>query len=222
MKKFTQLLLISGLVFLSQFYVVGQTSKITVVHNGASTFYNNMTPALSAAVTGDTIYLPGGGIPASSQIIIDKRLTIVGAGHYPDSTTATYQTLLPDIFICTEADNGSISGVRCNNIRFGRDYDPSTQNVNNYKIERCYIGNLLPAYNTSSTSQNILISENIINGTEPGASFATVLLKKTFLIQMLFIITQQYLTITFLIFLLTLLAVVVGRLLHPHSIILSS
>ena len=162
MKKIIQFMLIIGILFLCQLYVSGQTNQITLVHNNTSAFFNNLTPALAAAANGDTIYLPGGGIPASSTIIINKLLTIVGAGHYPDSTSATYQTLLTDIYIVSGADGGSISGIKCNSITFGT--TPSDQNVNNYSIERCYIGYLRPSQDASGTSQNILISENIIAG----------------------------------------------------------
>jgi hypothetical protein len=160
MKKCTCVYFIAFLMLFSQTSVFGQMSKITLSHNGNASFFTNLTPALTAAVNGDTIYLPGGPINASSTIIINKQLTIVGAGHYPDSTMATFQTLLPDVYIVTGADGGSISGVRGNYFNFGT--STSNQNVNNYRIERCYINLLQPGFDANSTSQNILITENII------------------------------------------------------------
>ncbi len=140
---------------------MGQVSKITVMHNGNAAFYGDLTAAVTAAAAGDTIYLPGGGINPASQVIINKKLTIVGAGHYPDSTIATNPTIVSYITLITGADNGSISGCKLNSISFGT--TANNQTVNNYRIERCYIVSLYLNYSGTSTSQGIIVRENVID-----------------------------------------------------------
>ncbi|MEI7983085.1 MAG: hypothetical protein WCI71_15655, partial [Bacteroidota bacterium] len=93
MKKLTKLLLFAGLILAGHSIVYGQQAKIALQHSGSMTTFTDITLALAASVNGDTLYLPGGPIYASGTILIDKSLTIIGVGHYPDSTTATYQTV---------------------------------------------------------------------------------------------------------------------------------
>jgi hypothetical protein len=164
MKKLTQVLIITGFILTGQCLVYGQLGKTSLQHGGSLTTYTDLTTALTASVNGDTVYLPGGSVFASnSTITIDKNLVIIGAGHYPDSTGATYQTVISkNIRILTGADGGMLCGVRCNNLIFGTSV--SNQNVNNYRIVRCYIGDFQPSFSGQSTSENILISENVIKG----------------------------------------------------------
>ncbi len=161
MKKITKLLLIAGFILAGQCVVYGQQGKIALHHNGGLTIYTDLTIALAGAQNGDTLYLPGGTVYCSSGVTINKTLTIIGAGHFPDSTAATYKTVIPTtVYVLTGADNGSLSGIQCENLEFGTGY--SAQNVNNYRIERCKIGTLRPSQDNTSTSQNIQIYENVI------------------------------------------------------------
>jgi hypothetical protein len=51
------------------------------VQNGTKTeFYNSLDTAIQKAVAGDTIYLPGGVILAQPDLVIDKKLAIIGVG----------------------------------------------------------------------------------------------------------------------------------------------
>jgi len=181
MKKITQLLLIAGFILAGQCFVYGQYGKIARQHSGNLTTFTDLTLALAASVNGDTLYLPGGPVYASNATItIDKSLTIIGAGHYPDSTVATYQTTIAGtIRIVTGADGGVLCGVKCNDLWFGT--SASNQDVINYRIMRCNItGELYPSFTGQSLSQNILISECIINTSSVWTSnyFTTVLLEK--------------------------------------------
>ncbi len=158
----TKVLLFAGFLFAGQYHVFGQTGKIALHHNGGVALYTNLNTALSGAVNGDTIYLPGGTVFVSTNPYINKSLTIVGAGHHPDSTQATSRTVIPvSIYIASGADNGKLTGIQCQTVFFGSTY--SDQNVNNYILERCNIGDLFPSYDNNSTSQNIMITENIIS-----------------------------------------------------------
>ena len=163
MKKITQLLLIAGLILAGQCFVYGQSGKIALQHNGGLTLYTDLTLAMAGAVDGDTLYLPGGTVYVSGNawFYINKRLTIIGAGHNPDSTSATYKTVVPvPVYIVTGADNGSLTGIQCDGLSFGS--TNSDENINNYKIERCKIERLYPSIDNVSTSSNIIISENVI------------------------------------------------------------
>lgn len=181
MKNRKQLFLIAGFLLTTHCFVLAQPGKIGLQHSNAVTTFTDLTAALAASVNGDTLYLPGGTVFASNPTVtINKGLTIIGAGHYPDSTTATYQTIIPGtIFIVTGADGGLLTGVKCNELRFGTSV--ATQNVNNFRITRCNItGQFYPSFSGLSTSQNILISECIINNCSSwsGNYFASVLFEK--------------------------------------------
>jgi len=181
MKKITQLLLLAGFIFAGQCFVYGQYGKIARQHNDTLTTYTDLIAAITASVNGDTLYLPGGPVYASNPTItIDKSLAIIGAGHYPDSTVATYQTTIAGtIKIVTGADGGVLCGVKCNTLWFGSSV--ANQNVNNYRIMRCNItGELYPSFTGQSSSQYILISECIINTSSVWTSnyFTTVLFEK--------------------------------------------
>lgn len=86
---------------------------VALHHNGTATMFNSATPvndAYAAAVDKDTIYIPGGYF--SFPGTITKRLVIIGAGHYPDSTQATTKTVLNNAFtFATGSDSSHISGV---------------------------------------------------------------------------------------------------------------
>ncbi|MGD9929849.1 MAG: hypothetical protein AB7U05_07495 [Mangrovibacterium sp.] len=81
--------------------------------DGPQLFYglNAFTDACNAAATGDTIYLSGHGFN-TSNISLDKKLLVYGAGHYPDSTTVTGKTTLTgSINLSENADGFYIEGV---------------------------------------------------------------------------------------------------------------
>lgn len=89
-------------------------SAVILQHNGNVTaFYNNAAfqNAYAAAVSGDTILLPGGFFPPPE--FIDKKLTIIGAGHHPDSAQVTKPTVITgSITLYENADGSFISGMR--------------------------------------------------------------------------------------------------------------
>jgi hypothetical protein len=174
MKTFSSFLVVFSSALLIHTGIYSQSMKIALVHNGVTTIYTNLTPTIAAAQSGDTIYLPGGYIPSTSNpILISKSLTIIGAGHHRDSITATGATIIAtDFSYISGADNGKITGCVINNLYFG--YNGSG-NVNNMNISRCYIGNLHACKsNCTSTSSNIVFSENIIEKWSEGAFYSVV------------------------------------------------
>ena len=89
----------------AQLVALHSTSGVTH-YSGSSAFVN----AENDALAGDTIYIPGGSFINTT---IKKRLTIYGAGHYPDSTTATGITYLSgNLLLDNDADGTHIEGVR--------------------------------------------------------------------------------------------------------------
>ena len=180
MKMMTKTQVAIAIALLIQVCAFTQSIKIAVVHNGVSAIYTNLTPAISAALSGDTIYLPGGYIPASNNpIVISKPLTIIGAGHHWDSTSATGATIISNnLSYISGADNGKITGCVINNLYFGLN---GSANVNNMNISRCYIESLHACqYNCTSTASNIVFSEDVIMGWSDGR-FYSVLFEKCFM-----------------------------------------
>jgi len=56
------------------------------VQNGTKTeFYDDLETAIQKAVSGDTIYLPGKVIQVQNDLVINKKMAIIGAGCDVDS-----------------------------------------------------------------------------------------------------------------------------------------
>ncbi len=133
-----------------------------VVQNGAKTeVYNNINTAITNAVAGDTLYIPGGGF-SISPATITKTLHWVGHGHYPSETGATMQTRITNALTFTGAcDNSSFEGIFfTSNLNFGS----SDDEAENIKMKRCrVIGNFSLRAATSGTPDlNFHISECVV------------------------------------------------------------
>ncbi|MBK7689935.1 MAG: hypothetical protein IPJ31_02045 [Bacteroidetes bacterium] len=176
MKK--SIFIISILCIVFSFKTYAQ-KKISVQSGNNTSFYATVDSAVLNAQNGDIIYIPGGSYVISS-LLINKGVQIFGAGHYPDSTAATGQTILTgDVRILSGADNGSISG--CNilgNVFFGTNVGDQT--VNNFGISRCKMNSLHISHDGQATtnSSNIYISENVILGNVFGGNCINTLYKK--------------------------------------------
>jgi hypothetical protein len=144
------LLLITVLCF--SFSSIIAQNLIALQHNGASTFYTTIPEAVAAAASGDTIYLPGGSFPGFD---IDKKLTIIGVGHHPDSIAATGITLISGAinFSNGDCDGSTLIGLRVYwTISNGYDND-------NVWISRCFLErNIYSGFG----SENWIISECIL------------------------------------------------------------
>jgi hypothetical protein len=136
--------------------------KVALHHNGITTIFSGSNPfndAYVAAQSGDTIYLPGGNIPFPT--VLDKGLVIFGAGHFPDSTLATYKTVLNGSFTIQEnADNLHIEGLDITGaITFGTNHQ-----VDNVIIKRCRVGSIVYNGTGATPCINNEIIENVIIG----------------------------------------------------------
>ena len=177
--------LVLSLLFLAALSLIAQ-QKVALLSNGVTTIFGGAAPfvdAYTAAVDGDTIYLPGATlIPPAS---IDKTLAIIGAGHYPDSTTATNKTIIPNsINIKENADSLFLSGIefsgsitfytnhQVNNVVISRCRINSTINYAGNAatpctyntINECVVGNIYLSNATSCIVTNCIISSNVRYG----------------------------------------------------------
>lgn len=136
-----------------------------VVQNASKTeVYTNINNAIINAVSGDTLYIPGGGFTISNTTIT-KSLHWVGHGHYPDSTQATMQSRITSALnfnsTCT---NSSFEGIYfTSQLLFGSDGIDAT----NITFKRCRIGSnlYLRAIYDDTPDLNFEVSECVINGT---------------------------------------------------------
>lgn len=181
---------------LSFLLVVGFTltaqQKVALNRNGTTEIYGGSNPfndAYLAASSGDTIYLPGGNLPYPATI--DKKLVIIGAGHYPNTTVATNRTVLNgSLSIGENADNLHLEGIditstlsfntnhkvdgvvikRCRINSIGYSGNGSTPCINN-TIRECVINSSIDFSNAKSLLlSNNIIGGSIANGSELGIS----------------------------------------------------
>jgi hypothetical protein len=156
--------------------------RIVLQHNGQASAYSELDSLKAHLQTGDTIYFPGAGYTID-EWVIDKKLTIFGAGHYPDSTVATGTTyLIGSIRLLTGADNTFIQGIYLTgNIAFGS--NASNQTVNNVTLSRCSVATIYLSYNGSggTASNNIVLRENNIRGNFYGGNASGVLVTNNIL-----------------------------------------
>ncbi len=122
---------------------------IAVQNGGEPKFYQQVDDAIVNAQDGDTIYIPGGNWNISQQI--NKRLHLVGVGHNPDATSATFPTTLNSITLAAGAGSGSLTGIYLKNGIRGTN-DP----VNSYTIFRCRISGDIVSHSNFNFVQNVL------------------------------------------------------------------
>jgi hypothetical protein len=154
---------IFSFVFISLAIVVFAQQKVALNRNGTTEIYGGSNPfndAYLAASSGDTIYLPGGNLPFPATI--DKKLVIIGAGHYPSVTVATNRTVLNgNLNIGENADNLHLEGI---------DISGGITFTNNHKVDgvvikRCRTYSIGYSGNGSTPCLNNTIRECVINST---------------------------------------------------------
>jgi len=125
---------------------------IAVQHAGKSAFYTKLPDAITGALAGDTVYVPGGSFDG---ITISKKLCLIGAGHNPDSTKVTSRTTISSITFGKGADYGSITGIYVLQMQRSGPFS-------NYAISRCKINSLSFGTFASDSLNNFSLNENII------------------------------------------------------------
>jgi hypothetical protein len=170
MKKIVFLL--SQMLMLSCSISMLAQGKISLDHpDGTSAVYNDLQAALAASQDGDFIYLPGGTYTFGGDTI-NKSITVIGAGHYPDSTLATNQTIVTGtVIIGNGADNLHLEGLYIAGDVLLSHSNTNYQRADNVMIRRCNFGNLASNGNIytqneadTSFSINWQIVQNIIRG----------------------------------------------------------
>ena len=121
-----------------------QAQQVFNVQNGTRTeFYNSLETAMQNAVAGDTIYLPAGAIQLQNDLVIDKKLAIIGVGWDIDSIGGLLPTIIrkgtgyADIIFKSGCNGSLLHGCELGAIYFGKSGDdPATQNIQNVTISR--------------------------------------------------------------------------------------
>jgi hypothetical protein len=149
-----------------------KAQNLVAVQNGSNvSFYTQVTSAIAAAASGDTIYIPGGrwnlgGI--NSPVYITKTLHIIGTGHNPASTQAGGICFLDGyIYLRSGASNGSLTGVLLSGA-FGGSIAYQNDVVVNYSCTRNRIG----AVYLFSGFSGCVFAENVIDGSVDGGNAA--------------------------------------------------
>lgn len=157
-----------------------------IVQNGDSAkVYGTFGAAFAATQQGDTLYLPGGTFNMGN-ITINKKLTMIGAGHHPTYSQATGRTeITGSIALITGSDTSRFSGFYLSgNINFGT--SKTNSNITNIEISRCNVNTIKLYYSdyygsSPSLAEQLLISENIIRGEIVGGDAQNVLIEKNIL-----------------------------------------
>jgi hypothetical protein len=123
---------------------------------------------------GDNVYLPGANFSQPGNgLLIKKRLNIIGAGHYPDSTRATGPTVISgDVRFLTAGSSSTLQGVYISgNILFG--IDEPTAAAKNILISRCNVSSIMLSVDggTFQGAESVFIKDNVIR---ESISFAQV------------------------------------------------
>lgn len=147
------------------------------VQNGVKTeFYSSLEEAIQKAVAGDTIYLPGALIEVQNDIIIDKKLALIGAGCDTDSIGGLKRTELrkgtdPANINFTNGSNGSLlMGCVVNDITFGHRDEANNvfQEIENITISRNIFYQIILGIESTVQNpnkiKNIFIQENFGTG----------------------------------------------------------
>lgn len=133
---------------------------IAVEHGSTSTFYTNLDTAITYAVDGDNIFIPGGSFDLT--IIINKPIHIYGVGYNEDSTIATNITKINgDLRLNSNANGCSLIGLNvCGYLNFGT--SSLSQNISNVKVNRCNLGVINLGYSGISAANYNIFVENVI------------------------------------------------------------
>ena len=127
---------------------------------GPAHIHGTINAAISAAGSGDTIFVVGSGISYGS-ISISDQLFIFGAGHHPDPTLSG-RSELGTITFTQFADGSVLSGFKTGSITI-------QANADNIEISNCWIIHI-----NFLGGQGYLTEGNYIQGLASGDNFAVI------------------------------------------------
>ncbi|MCB0760130.1 MAG: hypothetical protein KDC12_01315 [Flavobacteriales bacterium] len=126
------------------FGLCAQLSTVIVESGGNSTLYTDLQTAISAAPAGATLYLSGGiHNPDADDVVVNKPLTILGAGFDMDTLVFTGATIIRgDLTLINGADNCVLRGFKVENglLDIGSGIS-STDDITNLFAELCWFEN---------------------------------------------------------------------------------
>ncbi|MCQ2064262.1 MAG: hypothetical protein MJY66_00200 [Bacteroidaceae bacterium] len=159
------------LFFLIAFPAVYATAQQIAVVNGAgsTSVYYTLDEAISGADAGSTVYIPGGGFKISDGTKINKKLTLIGIGHKPNTDNADGNTTISgNVNFTAGSDGSAIMGVYMpNDINIAQD-----GKVKNILVRYCN-ANSIQVKNDSCTG--IFVNQNYLRSSSSfGGSNATV------------------------------------------------
>ncbi len=151
---------------------------LTALHraDSDSVIYGASVRALvQAARAGDTLYLPGGFLDLEGDLVIDRRLHLVGAGFRIDTSAATGATVLTGgrLILTTGASDGSLTGVWLRG-RLQLGTDSATNGLSQYSITRCRFGDevwlsFCPDTGCPGRGETLILTENVFESHIRGA-----------------------------------------------------
>lgn len=148
-------------ILLSQ-TVKAQDPITTLQHAGKTqVFYGatSFSQAYTASIDGDTLYLsPGGYTPPAA---IAKTLTVIGAGHFPDSVAVKRRTtILGGLTINAGADSLHLEGLYVNgDINYA-----GASSINYVSVLRCRTGSINFNSTSVASKNNCSYEECFIEG----------------------------------------------------------
>lgn len=162
MKKITFFLILSVSCLLSTY----SQQKITIQNGSKTQFYDTLKDALNKAISGDTLYLPGATMMHNEDIIIDKKLSIIGVGWDNDAIEGLKPTLIKNndggytkIVLSNGADGSFISGC----IFGGLSLERNTA-VQNITLFRNLLRGSIELGDYTCSSKFVYIIENRMDG----------------------------------------------------------
>lgn len=157
MKKFIFSLCVALLMTISS-----SAQQISVVSpSGTTTLYRTLQESIENATDGSVIYLPGGGFQISDEVkITNKKLTIIGIGHYVNSGNADGITTISGNLFFNEGSSGSavIGCYVTGNVYIGE----GGASVNDVLIRQC---NLNSVQVTNSSCVDTEVNQNYVRNT---------------------------------------------------------
>lgn len=174
--------ILSAFLFISIYSSYAQQAPIAIVStNGTTRLTSTLDSAAILAQDNDIIYLPGGTFTGGVNFY--KKVTIIGVGHNPDSTSATGRTnITGSIGFYLGAEGSILDGIyvsndvyvttdnkvyRCNANLI---YSPWGINVNNLVVEKCIIRGGVQGNPNYNNMYNSIVKNSIINA---GADFVS-------------------------------------------------
>lgn len=134
-------------------FVSQSQKKVLLQSSGTPSLHNTISDAITAAVANDTIYIPGSTY--NESLNIDKKLTIIGTGHYPDSTAASGMTkVVGGLNFKTGCDKSKVEGIY-----FTTQLTTGSQTLNNISVIRCKFGDQVYL---NGDINGFLISESVL------------------------------------------------------------